>query len=79
VADLRYANMQHARSAIRRVLPPQRIDQAFRRDYVARVQQENTEKPAMSRTAHIKQGSPVGDLQGPEDPVFHLASPLRPG
>jgi hypothetical protein len=77
-ADLRYANMQHALGAGRRVLAPQRMDQAFAGNHIARTEQQEGEKLAMSWPAHLEQRSLVEDFQRPEDPIFHLTPPTPP-
>jgi hypothetical protein len=48
------------------------MDQAFAGNHIARIEQQDCEKLAMSWPAHLEQRFRVEDFQRPEDPIFHL-------
>src|SRR5215210_2676444 len=77
-AQPRHVHLQALRSAGRRPLTPERLDQAVARDDLVRMQQQDCQQRPLLASRNYRRAPMVCDLERAEDAEVHrLASPYR--
>jgi hypothetical protein len=75
LAQPRHVDLDDRDRRLRRLIPPQLVDQPLTRDNPVRVQEQQREQRALLRTSQRKQPIALVDLERSEDPELHLQPP----
>ncbi len=70
LAQLRYQDLERFRRGLRRIAPPQVVDQAVTREHGVRVQEQDREQRALLGAAQSEWLVVIEDLQRPQYPEF---------